>query len=239
MPCLRDWALDGRSPSRPLRQGAGDRLGLARDHALGRGRGRSDASAGTSQPPGRRSRATTRSRPGCSASRSTPGRWATPLHLEGSEEEIFYVLSGTGFSFQGEGDDEQRSPSGRVTASSTLRSSMPTRSAPATTGSSCSPSGSGTTPRTPCCRGPASRGSARPGCWRERRRITRGRERQPSALPTWAELAERPAADRQRRRRRRGRHAAGNRRQRRPRSRRRRRIGAHRARRISSSRRAS
>ena len=29
-----------------------------------------------------------------------PGRWATPLHLEGSEEEIFYVLSGTGFSVQ-------------------------------------------------------------------------------------------------------------------------------------------
>jgi uncharacterized cupin superfamily protein len=28
------------------------------------------------------------------------GRWATPLHLEGSEEEIFYVLSGTGFSVQ-------------------------------------------------------------------------------------------------------------------------------------------
>ena len=29
-----------------------------------------------------------------------PGRWATPLHLEGSEEEIFYVLSGTGVSVQ-------------------------------------------------------------------------------------------------------------------------------------------
>ncbi len=32
-----------------------------------------------------------------------PGRWATPLHLEGSEEEIFYVLSGTGASVQWEG----------------------------------------------------------------------------------------------------------------------------------------
>ena len=31
------------------------------------------------------------------------GRWATPLHLEGSEEEIFYVLSGTGFSYQADG----------------------------------------------------------------------------------------------------------------------------------------
>lgn len=36
-----------------------------------------------------------------------PGRWATPLHLEGSEEEIFYVLSGTGFSVQWDGDKEQ------------------------------------------------------------------------------------------------------------------------------------
>ena len=35
-----------------------------------------------------------------------PGRWATPLHLEGSEEEIFYVLSGAGISFQGDGDNE-------------------------------------------------------------------------------------------------------------------------------------
>ena len=40
------------------------------------------------------------------------GRWATPLHLEGSEEEIFYVLSGTGVSFQVEGDDEQAFPVG-------------------------------------------------------------------------------------------------------------------------------
>ena len=29
-----------------------------------------------------------------------PGKWATPLHLEGSEEEIFYVLSGSGISLQ-------------------------------------------------------------------------------------------------------------------------------------------
>jgi uncharacterized cupin superfamily protein len=32
------------------------------------------------------------------------GRWATPLHLEGSEEEIFYVLSGDGVSLQDAGD---------------------------------------------------------------------------------------------------------------------------------------
>lgn len=36
-----------------------------------------------------------------------PGRWATPLHLEGSEEEIFYVLSGTGVSVQWDGDSEE------------------------------------------------------------------------------------------------------------------------------------
>jgi len=35
-----------------------------------------------------------------------PGRWATPLHLEGSEEEIFYVLSGTGVSVQWDGEKE-------------------------------------------------------------------------------------------------------------------------------------
>jgi uncharacterized cupin superfamily protein len=35
-----------------------------------------------------------------------PGMWSTPLHLEGAEEEIFYVLGGSGVSVQwdGEGD---------------------------------------------------------------------------------------------------------------------------------------
>jgi uncharacterized cupin superfamily protein len=32
------------------------------------------------------------------------GKWATPLHLEGAEEEIFYVLGGSGTSVQWEGD---------------------------------------------------------------------------------------------------------------------------------------
>jgi uncharacterized cupin superfamily protein len=41
-----------------------------------------------------------------------PGRWSTPLHLEGSEEEIFYVLSGSGVSYQAEGDVEQAFPVG-------------------------------------------------------------------------------------------------------------------------------
>jgi uncharacterized cupin superfamily protein len=34
-----------------------------------------------------------------------PARWATPLHLENSEEEIFYVLGGSGVSLQWEGED--------------------------------------------------------------------------------------------------------------------------------------
>ena len=36
-----------------------------------------------------------------------PGHWATPLHLEGSEEEIFFVLSGTGVSVQWDGEREE------------------------------------------------------------------------------------------------------------------------------------
>ena len=35
------------------------------------------------------------------------GSWSTPLHLEGSEEEIFYVLDGSGISFQQVGGEEQ------------------------------------------------------------------------------------------------------------------------------------
>ena len=33
-----------------------------------------------------------------------PGRWSTPLHLEGSEEEIFYVLGGSGLSLHWDGE---------------------------------------------------------------------------------------------------------------------------------------
>ena len=35
-----------------------------------------------------------------------PGMWSTPLHLEGAEEEIFYVLSGSGISVQAEPGEE-------------------------------------------------------------------------------------------------------------------------------------
>src|SRR5439155_11990911 len=29
-----------------------------------------------------------------------PGKWSTPAHMEGAEEEIFYVLAGSGLSWQ-------------------------------------------------------------------------------------------------------------------------------------------
>ena len=38
--------------------------------------------------------------------RIDPGKWSTPLHLEGSEEEIFFVLDGSGISVQAEGSGE-------------------------------------------------------------------------------------------------------------------------------------
>jgi uncharacterized cupin superfamily protein len=38
------------------------------------------------------------------------GSWSTPLHLEGSEEEIFFVLDGTGVSVQQAGGEEQAFP---------------------------------------------------------------------------------------------------------------------------------
>jgi uncharacterized cupin superfamily protein len=34
-----------------------------------------------------------------------PGKWSTPLHLEGAEEEIFYVLGGYGISVQWDGEE--------------------------------------------------------------------------------------------------------------------------------------
>jgi uncharacterized cupin superfamily protein len=35
-----------------------------------------------------------------------PAMWSTPLHLEGAEEEIFYVLAGSGISVQWEGEGD-------------------------------------------------------------------------------------------------------------------------------------
>ncbi len=36
-----------------------------------------------------------------------PGRWSTPVHVEGSEEEIFYVLGGSGVSLQWTGEETE------------------------------------------------------------------------------------------------------------------------------------
>ena len=44
--------------------------------------------------------------------RIDPGMWSTPLHLEGSEEEIFFVLAGTGVSVQDGGDGVRACPVG-------------------------------------------------------------------------------------------------------------------------------
>jgi uncharacterized cupin superfamily protein len=42
--------------------------------------------------------------------RIDPGKWATPLHLEGNEEEIFFVLAGDGISLQWDGEKEEAYP---------------------------------------------------------------------------------------------------------------------------------
>ena len=39
--------------------------------------------------------------------RVAPGSWSTPLHLEGSDEEIFYVLGGSGIAVQRIGSEDQ------------------------------------------------------------------------------------------------------------------------------------
>jgi uncharacterized cupin superfamily protein len=41
---------------------------------------------------------------GVSRIKIDPVKWSTPLHMEGSEEEIFYVLEGAGVSVQDTGD---------------------------------------------------------------------------------------------------------------------------------------
>jgi uncharacterized cupin superfamily protein len=50
-----------------------------------------------------------------------PGKWSTPAHVEGAEEELFYVLGGSGLSWQdgdvhqvGEGDFLVHLPEGRT-----------------------------------------------------------------------------------------------------------------------------
>jgi uncharacterized cupin superfamily protein len=39
-----------------------------------------------------------------------PGKWSTPLHVEGSEEEIFFVLGGSGISLEWDGESTAAYP---------------------------------------------------------------------------------------------------------------------------------
>ena len=75
--------------------------------------------------------------------------WSTPLHLEGAEEEIFYVLAGSGrlrpIRRRGGLRSATRWP--RATASSISRSRTRTRCRPGPKGSTSSPSVSGSTRR--------------------------------------------------------------------------------------------
>jgi uncharacterized cupin superfamily protein len=54
------------------------------------------------------------------------GKWSTPLHLEGAEEEIFYVLGGSGVSVQWEGEE---SPLGYEVAAGDCIVHLPLRNA--------------------------------------------------------------------------------------------------------------
>ena len=60
--------------------------------------------------------------------RVEPGAWSTPAHVEHGEEEIFYVLGGSGVSWQDPDPvRRRRSRSAPVTASSTSQTGSCTR----------------------------------------------------------------------------------------------------------------
>jgi mannose-6-phosphate isomerase-like protein (cupin superfamily) len=95
-----------------------------------------------------------------------PGRWSTPLHLEGAEEEIFYVLGGSGMSVQWEGEGDPvgyEVRAGDCLVHLALENAHTLRAGPPT-GSTCSHSGSARS-RTgsPGSLARAWRGSERPG----------------------------------------------------------------------------
>ena len=81
---------------------------------------------------------------GVSRIRVEPGAWSTPAHVEHGEEEIFYVLGGSGLSWQDEGPGQPPTTrSARATASSTSPSASCTRSARGPTASTSWRSASG------------------------------------------------------------------------------------------------
>jgi hypothetical protein len=68
-----------------------------------------------------------------------PGKWSTPLHLEGSEEEIFYVLDGSGSrSRRTRARSWRRTTCEQAIASSTFPWSTRTRRRPVRKASTCS-----------------------------------------------------------------------------------------------------
>ena len=176
---------------------------IGRDLTLGRRRRRPREARATSPVTGSRSPARTSEWVGVKRIRIDPGKWSTPLHLEGSEEEIFFVLDGLG-----------RLRSGRRVERGGVRGRP--RGLPRPSGArACAHAPGGArrarrpgVRRAPLrgeharSRAPVCRGSARRGCSREapddhpwKREIAVG-------PPEVGELSERPAADRQRRRRR-------------------------------------
>ena len=115
-----------------------------------------------------------------------PGMWSTPLHLEGAEEEIFYVLAGSGVSVQWE---EEEAPVGyEVRAGDcivhlALRNSHTLQAGP--DGLDVLAFGQRTlrVPASPGCRARASPGSGRPGRRSAPRRTTPGPVKRRPARP--------------------------------------------------------
>ena len=110
--------------------------------------------------------------------RIAPGKWSTPLHLEGADEEIFFVLDGSGVSVQRIGSTDEvfrgRRP---AIASSISRSSTRTRCAQVPMVSTSSRSASEATRPTHSSRARVSPGSAPRGCSRGRPKTTPGSAR--------------------------------------------------------------
>ena len=96
----------GGLPPPPCRE-EGDHLGLARDHALGRGRGAVGANVVTLRRPGSRSRVRTRSRRACSASRSSRAAGRRRSISRAPRRRSSTCSRGPGVSFQAEGGVEQ------------------------------------------------------------------------------------------------------------------------------------
>ncbi len=182
-----DRALERRD------RAAVEALGWTRDHALGRDRAvrreRGHIAGDWQDLTGE-----LRSHVGVQRIRVEPGQWATPLHLEASEEEIFFVLEGSGVSLQWDGEQEQAFAvaAGDCLVHLALEHAH-TIQCRAPTGSSSSRSANGTTRPTRSSHGPASRGSGRPGCWQGAPEDHPWKREAAAGPPVVGELAPRPS----------------------------------------------